>query len=100
MNDPDLDLTQAIFEHSLARSMAPWNAKEHDDLRPRGETVDAIIDHWLACRADIIPVGLGQTRYALSTQDVRHLAEHIEKWLALANLSGVREARPPQEETR
>jgi hypothetical protein len=76
------DLTQAIFEHSLVQSMCPWHAKEHDDLDPQGETVAGVIDHWLACRGDIIPVGLGQMRYALSEQDVRHLAEHIEKWLA------------------
>jgi hypothetical protein len=76
------DLTKAMFEHSLARSMCPWHDKEHDDLKPEGATVFEAVDHWLACRGDIAPVGLGQTRWALSDQDVRHLAEHIEKWLA------------------
>lgn len=77
---PGLRVTQAIFDHSLVQSMLPWNMKEHDDLEPEGETLLEVIDHWLACRGDIIPVGLGQTRWALTDQDVRHIAEHIEKW--------------------
>jgi hypothetical protein len=66
--------------HAIVFQMLPWNQKEHDDLKPDGETVAEVIDHWLACRADIFEVGLGQTRWGISTQDVNHLAEHLEKW--------------------
>src|SRR5690242_17427782 len=77
---PD-DLSKRIEHHVIARDMCPWHQKEHDDLEPEGETVEEVIDHWLACRALIVDVGLGQLRYALLDREVKHLAEHIDKWL-------------------
>lgn len=74
-------LQRAIEEHCIARSMTPWHRKEHDDLEPRGETVFEVLDNWMACRAAIFEVGLGQNRYGLTDLEVRHVAEHIEKWL-------------------
>lgn len=70
-----------LEHHAVVWQMLPWNQKEHDDLKPEGDTLQEVIDHWLACRADIFDVGLGQTRWGLSDQDVRHLAEHLGKWL-------------------
>lgn len=75
------DLARAIAQHAVARSLLPWEQKEHDDLDPQGETVFEVIDHWLACRATIFDVGLGQMRYGLTDREVEHLAEHVEKWL-------------------
>jgi len=74
-------LSKRIEQHVIARSMCPWYEKEHDDLEPEGNTVFEVIDHWLACRAAIFDVGLGQLRYGLLDREVEHLAEHLERWL-------------------
>lgn len=68
--------------HALVRTMLPWGRDEPDNLKPEGETVFDVIDHWMACRADIFELGsMKQARYCLTDDDVRKLAEHIEKWL-------------------
>lgn len=71
-----------IEHHAVARSLLPWGQKEHDDLKPQGETVFEVIDNWMSCRATIFNVGLQQERYGLTDREVEHLAQHVEKWLA------------------
>ena len=78
-------IIQNIANHVISREMTPWGRAEararHDDLEPRGDTLIEVIDHWFACRVTIFPVGLGQTRWGLTDDDVRCLSEHIEKWM-------------------
>lgn len=62
--------------------MLPRGKRGPDDLTPEGDTVHDVIDHWMACRADIFELGsMQQARYCLTDDDVRVLAEHVEKWL-------------------
>lgn len=76
---------QNIANHVVAREMTPWGkaaARErHDDLEPEGDTLTEVINHWFACRVTIFPVGLGETRWGLSNDEIRCLSEHIEKWM-------------------
>lgn len=68
--------------HAIIRSMLPWEQGKPDTLTPEGETAFDVVDHWMACRASIFEHGsVRQTRYCLTDDDVRKLAEHIEKWL-------------------
>lgn len=71
-----MDKLQAYL---VARSMTPW-ATPPGALEPRGNDLRAVVDHWLACRADIFDVGLGQMRYCLTDVDVAALVEHVNEW--------------------
>lgn len=65
----------------VARKMTPW-VPEPSRLDPKGETVAEVVSHWLACRADIFDVGLGQLRYCLDDADVEALSAHLDEWSA------------------
>lgn len=68
--------------HAITFAEMPWNRGKPEDLKPEGSTVAEAIEHWLACRADILSHGsIGQLRYCLMTDDVRRLSEYLEAWI-------------------
>lgn len=81
MSDGAPNLQPYLVARGIAIEAGLTDAKEHDDLEPKGTTLTEVLDHWLACRADILDVGLGHLRYCLTSRDVAHLSEHLEKWV-------------------
>ena len=67
-----------LEEHAIMSQMLGWREGKPDTLEPEGETVFEVIDHWMACRADIFEHSIMRlTRYCLTDDDVRRLAEHV-----------------------
>lgn len=72
----------AMESYLITFAEMPWNRGKPEDLKPEGSTVAEAIEHWLACRADILSHGsIKQMRYCLMTDDVRRLSEYLEAWM-------------------